>query len=313
MHLKNTAKGIVCRRRLRAVPRQGTRLSRMPRQGLAGAWVVVSMVALMGAAAMVFDVGRLAIAAQRAQDVADSAALAGAPKLPYSYTARQIALATVQVNNTEGTGWQVQCGSADVIYYGPNQTLAEGVVLGPWACALKVTTRAPVDYGFARVLGINGATARRSAIVIRGPVAGVPICPMWIAYDTPLTFGLSQEMHMADSPHYAGIPGSFGWLSPPPGCTVPFFDLLRGYGDGFPLTIEQVESSYVNVGSTVWAQTGESVGNFEKALDSFGGGPGWSAPPTPTVSGQVIASRPIRASSRRPIRMTIRASCWYRS
>ncbi len=236
------------------------------RRGIVGAWVVVAFVALAGAAAMSFDLGRLAIAAQRAQDVADGAALAAATQLPFESDARAAALRTVGANQTDGLGWPVTCESSDIVYIPPNGTV-EGTALGPWAQAMTVTTHADVDYTFARIFGLTGKSLSRSATVIRAPVEGIPIATMWIAEDTPLDYGTQINMLMADGPHYAGIPGSFGFLQEPTGCTADWFTLLQGYG----LTAEDIETSFVNLGDSVFARTGVTVGNFKKALLSDNG------------------------------------------
>ncbi|MGI5818071.1 MAG: hypothetical protein ACOX9R_08230 [Armatimonadota bacterium] len=236
------------------------------RAGVVGAWVIVAFVALAGAAAMSLDLGRLVLSAQRCQDVADSSALAAATQLPYEAPARAAALRTAQANATDGAGWPVECTNSDIVFVGPNGTI-DGHTLGPWAHAVKVTVRGPVEYTFAKVFGLMGATPHRSATVVRGPIRGVPIATMWIAEDTPLNYGEQINMLMADGPHYAGIPGSFGFLQSPPGCTADWFSLLQGYG----LTYQDVESSFVNLGDTVYARTGVTVGNFKKALVDDGG------------------------------------------
>ncbi len=231
-------------------------------RGVIGPWVVVALVVLLGVAALVVDVGRLTVAAQRAQDVADSAALAGACKLPYFQEARDTAAITVAANNSEGAGLQVQCDDSDLVCYDSSEDLPGYGTLGPWAQALRVSTHVQVQYSFARIVGIESGTATRSATVIRAPAAGLPICTMWIAHDTPLAYGQQQQLLMADGPHYAGIPGSFGFVQPPTGCTASFFDLLQGYN----LTRQDTESSFVGVGDTLYAETGLMVGQWSKAL-----------------------------------------------
>jgi hypothetical protein len=69
------------------------------------------------------------------------------------------------------------------------------------------------------------------------------------------------------APTTRASPGSFGFLQSPPGCTADWFSLLQGYG----LTYQDVESSFVNLGDTVYARTGVTVGNFKKALVDDGG------------------------------------------
>jgi len=231
------------------------------RAGVAGAWVAIAFVALAGAGAMAFDLGRLAIAAQRAQDIADSAALASATKLPYENDARNAALRIVGANATDGCGWPVDCNASDIVFTPPNGTVG-ATVLGPWAHAMTVTVHAQVEYSFARIFGLTDKSLTRSASVVRAPVDGIPIATMWISHTTPLTYGQQINMLMADGPHYAGIPGSFGFLLEPTGCTADWFALLQAYG----LTPQDIETSFVNLGDSVFAKTGVNVGNFKKAL-----------------------------------------------
>lgn len=234
------------------------------RRGVAGTWVAVTLVALLGMAALVIDVGRLTVAAQRAQDMADCAALAGATRLPNTDAARATALRTVLSNNNEGVGMDAVCSSEDVSFYYPTDVIPDYGELGLWAHAIKVTARVPVQYGFARVVGVSGAVAERSCTVMRAPSSGVPICTMWIAHNTPLQYGVQQQLLMADGPHYADIPGSFGFLQSPAGCTAAWDDLLRGW----PLTNEDIETAFIDVGDSVWAKTGVNVGLFFKALEA---------------------------------------------
>jgi hypothetical protein len=230
--------------------------------GVAGMWTMVALAAFLGVAALVMDVGRLILAAQRAQNVADSAALAAGGNLPYELAARATAATTVQANNS-GAGWQVQCEDSDIVFYDAGDTVPGYEELGLWACGMEVTTHVPIQYTFARLVGIEGGTANRLATVVRGPVRGVPIATMWIADTDDLEYGVRQQLLMADGPHYAGIPGSFGFLQSPEGCTASFFDLLQGYN----LTRDDIESSFVDIGDSVYAETGEMVGHWRKALE----------------------------------------------
>ncbi len=243
--------------------RQMLSSSKAKRAGLAGAWLILAFLALGGAAAMSVDLGRLAIAVQRCQDVADSAGLAAATQLPYETHARTAALRTVSANSTEGCGWPVDCADADITFVGPNGTI-DGLTLGPWAHAFKITTHCSVDFTFSRLFGLMGTSAERSCTVVRAPVEGIPIATMWISYNTPPVPGEEINMLMADGPHCAGIPGSFGFLSAPVGCTTDWFSLLQGYG----LTPEDLETSFVNLGDSVFAKTGVDVGHFVMALAS---------------------------------------------
>ena len=238
------------------------------RRGVAGTWVSVALITLLGMAALVVDVGKLTIAAQRAQDVADSAALAGATRLPNTDAARATALRTVMSNNTEGAGMTSYCSSEDVSFYNPTDAIPDYGDLGPWSYAMTVTARVPVEYGFARVVGVGSAVAERSCTVMRAPSRGVPICTMWIAHNTPLQYGVQQQLLMAGGPTDTEIPGSFGFLQEPAGCTATWDTLLQGY----PLNYEDIETAFVTVGDSVWAKTGVNVGLFFQALESNGEG-----------------------------------------
>lgn len=230
-------------------------------RGLATGWVVVALAALLGAAALTIDIGSLAVAAQRCQDVADSAALAAAASLAAEAEVRAVALQTVAANNSDASGWKVTCSEADVQILSPGE-IAANEPLGPWAYGVEVTVYGPVEFGFARVLGLDSVTAHRSAVAIRGPVDQVPICPMWISANTELNYGVQQELLMADGPHYADIGGSFGFLDPPDGCTADWFTVMEGYG----MTEQDYQTSFVAQGDSAFAYTGLSVGGWVRAL-----------------------------------------------
>jgi len=234
--------------------------------GVIMVWVVVALMALLGMAALTVDVGRLAIAAQVAQDIADAAALGAGPELPSEGTAQYVALSLVTANNESSGGFTATCSPmyGDIAFWGPNDTVPGFGALGSAAWGMRVTVHIPIDYIFARVLGLEGATVSRSCTVVRMPVGGVPICPMWVSYDTDYLYGQEQQLLMADGPHCANIPGSFGWLAPPSGENDLFLDLLRGY----QIPYEDIVANYVSIGDICTATTGLSVGQWAKALDT---------------------------------------------
>ena len=229
-------------------------------------WVVVALIALLGMAALTVDIGQLAIAAQVAQDVADAAALGAGQELPEYSTAQSVALDLVTINNESTSGFTANCSpdSGDITFWGPNETIPDFGLLGSYAWGVRVTAHVPVDYVFAPVLGLDGATISRSCTVVRMAVGGVPICPMWISYETDYQYGQEQQLLMADGPHYANIPGSFGWLEPPSGDTNLFLDLLRGY----QLSYEDIVDNFVSIDDVISARTGVAVGQWAKALDT---------------------------------------------
>jgi len=155
-------------------------------RGVIMVWVVVALVALLGMAALTVDIGQLVIAAQVAQDVADAAALGAGRELPVHGTAQSVALSLVTANNESMGGFAANCSpdDGDITFWGANETIPDFGLLGDYAWGMRVTTHIPVDYVFAPVLGLEGATISRSCTVVRMPVGGVPVCPMWISYET---------------------------------------------------------------------------------------------------------------------------------
>jgi len=235
-------------------------------QGVIMVWVVVAFVALLGMAAFTVDIWQLAIAAQVAQDVADAAALGAGPELPDHSLAQSVALSLVAANNESMSGFTANCSpdSSDITFWGADETIPDFGLLGSYAWGMRVTAHVPVDYIFAPVVGLEGATISRSCTVVRMPVGGVPICPMWISYETDYLYGQEQQLLMADGPHCANIPGSFGWLEPPSGNNDLFLDLLAGY----QVPYEDIVANYVSVDDICTATAGLSVGQWAKALDT---------------------------------------------
>ncbi|MCK4323836.1 MAG: hypothetical protein KAW89_04850, partial [Armatimonadetes bacterium] len=168
-------------------------------RGVVMVWVVVALIALLGIAALTVDIGQLAIAAQVAQDVADAAALGAGQELPEYSTAQSVALDLVTINNESMSGFTASCSpdSGDITFWGANETIPDFGLLGDYAWGTRVTAHVPVDYVFAPVLGLEGATISRSCTVVRMAVGGVPICPMWISYETDYQYGQEQQLLMA--------------------------------------------------------------------------------------------------------------------
>jgi hypothetical protein len=122
------------------------------------------MLALLGMAALVIDIGRVAVAAQQVQAVMDAAALAGAAKLPAQSDAEASLQHTISANNTLSTAWMVSCApSNDMVYYEPGETVPDYGALEDDEHAIEVTGHATVDYGFAKIFGVDSATVTRSA------------------------------------------------------------------------------------------------------------------------------------------------------
>jgi len=240
--------------------------SKRKEQGAIVVLVAVALIALIGMAALTIDVGQLVFAAQVAQDVADAGALGAGLELPDSGLAQSVALEIVEANNESAGGFTATCqpDDGDIQFWGANETIPDFGLLGDYAWGMRVTVHIPVDYVFAPVLGQEGATVQRSCTVVRMPVGGVPICPMWISYETNYQYGQEQQLLMADGPHFANIPGSFSWLEPPSGDTNIVLDLLRGY----QVPYEDIVANYVSINDICTARTGLAVGQWAKALDT---------------------------------------------
>ncbi len=140
----------------------------LPQRGVVGPWVLVALLALLGMTALVVDVGRLVVVAQRTQEVVDAAALAGAAKLPEQVEAEASLQQIVAANNTEASPWQVSVTPEDdVNYYEPGDTVEGYGDLEDDENAVEVVGHATVAYTFARIFGIESAEVTRVATALR--------------------------------------------------------------------------------------------------------------------------------------------------
>jgi hypothetical protein len=240
--------------------------------------VAVAMVALLAMTALAIDVTRLHIAAQRAQNVADAAAYAGGSQLPKEAESRDLALKVAASNNAELPMWTAVVEDPDVTYYPPGSTIyrPDGTVLitlGPGSTGLKVVAHCTIDYSLARMFGFLTGTANRYAVVIRGAASGMPCVPIWISAGSPelVPEGDPVNLNKNDTVYdynHDGVPdtlasGSFGFLDfSAQGCDQWFQELLHG----FNVEPQVQEASFVRMGETVTAYTGEHVGQWNQAL-----------------------------------------------
>lgn len=154
-------------------------MSRIELKNRRGAVLVIFAVciaALLCIVALVIDIGRLYAAKQRAQTVADSAALAGAWMLdgtadsqtPAGNTAQQFALAN---NDKVGSSWKVfkpSGGEGVDATFPTTVTKADGttVTVAP-GNSIQTEGKVDVDYTFAGFMGFLTGTASAKAIAIR--------------------------------------------------------------------------------------------------------------------------------------------------
>lgn len=137
------------------------------RRGLIGVWVAVALAALAGVSALVFDLSRLVLAAQRAQDVADVAALAGALTLPDRADCEARVQGAVTANNEIVPAWAVSVSSDDdLTYFMPGDEVPGYGELSDYQWAIDVVVHTDVTYGFARVVGVEGAHLTRHATAL---------------------------------------------------------------------------------------------------------------------------------------------------
>ena len=228
----------------------------------------LALVGLLGCCAMAVDVGRIFLAGQKAQSAADAGAMAGGMLLANPDAAISGARTVVLANNLNAGEYAVLCNYTlgatdnDIVYYAPGSTVPGFGVLGPYAKALKVQCRVPLTYTFGQALGLRQTTVVKQSLVVRAPVGGCPIMPMWISHPTPYNYGDYQNLLMADGPFAAGIPGNFGWLSLPAGVTASWTTVMAGD----PLSEADQALLFTRVGDIVWGNTGLAVGLWADAL-----------------------------------------------
>lgn len=237
------------------------------RKGLIAVMTAMAIGALIGATALVFDLGQVVIAAEHAQRAADAAALAGASGIAAgaSAAATERASSIVSANSAPVASFRLALPTAGVSILGPGDLIPGYRTLTADEGAVRVTVDAQVDFQFARLFGLDTATVTRSATAARVHIGGAPVAPMWISDTTSLTVGASQELHMAQveklDPTQPLPPGNFGWLEPNTGARD-FSTLLGGY----QVPPETLAANSVALGDTVTGLTGERVGQWVQAL-----------------------------------------------
>jgi hypothetical protein len=189
--------------------------------------------------------------------------MAAAPLLGNQSEAVAEAQDAITANNQSAGEYAVTCEADDIVYYGPNTTVPGYGALGPYGRAITVTTHIPLQYTFGGALGLSQTMVTRRAIAVRAPTDGVPISPMWISHPTPYTTYEYQNLLMADGPHFADIPGSFGWLTIPKEMDAKWGEVLEGYP---PLSEHDRELSYTEIDDVLWAYTGLTVGGWATPL-----------------------------------------------
>jgi hypothetical protein len=237
------------------------------RSGSVAVTVMVAAVGILAVAALVVDLGMVALSAQRCQNVADAGALAGGQLLSTSSAAIAGAQDAVAANNVNQHGLTVNCNyvagsqTSDVRYFGPGEAVPGVGTLGAGGRALLVRCRINVNFTFARVVGLTTRAVARQAIVVRAPITGASICPMWVSAATPYNFGVSQELYNTDNP---SIAGNFGWLDLPAGVTADWNDCLADV----PLSEADLQGMSAEPGDIWTGAPGGKVGQWMADLQA---------------------------------------------
>jgi hypothetical protein len=141
--------------------------------------------------------------------------------------------------------------------YVHGQTLPDGGAV-PLGGAIDVTAQEWVPYRFLQVLGLEGVTVTRSALSTK-IVTGSCIAPMWVSEATPVVYGARVDFLYGSND--SGVPGNFGFLEPQGG--VDWNACLKGL-----ITPQQEELQRLQLGDTVWGNTGVATGQFRKDLQT---------------------------------------------
>lgn len=129
------------------------------RRGSAYALTVVALPVLLGVGALAVDLAIMGLAAQRTQDVADTAALAGAVRAMDPSAAVVTADQTAATNNGFST-WHVDTTTTT---YGPGQVVPDFRELGYREHVTAVTGTTEFRFLFGRVFGLDRITITRSS------------------------------------------------------------------------------------------------------------------------------------------------------
>ncbi len=231
-------------------------------RGAAAALFAVALVALLGALALGTDLSRVAVAAQRCQDIADASARSAVYDFPsVSYADANQRISDNVAACSTSSGMEVSHNPAETVFYAQGDAVPGFGTLGSYDEGVTVTTHATVPFYFAPALGLSSSSVHRRATAVIVQAAGARIDPIWVDNATPFNYGVQYPLHMAESPCIPGIPGNFGWLTPLTGSND-FEALLSGIG----LTEAMLTGNYTTVDQTVYGLTGQRVGQWAATL-----------------------------------------------
>lgn len=191
------------------------------------ALVAICLVVLIGMAALAIDLGQLYVGRQRAQNVCDAAALAGARFLTGSSDctapggpAATAAVSCADANNGAISSWQLNglevTFPLEVFYdYDPDTPVA--VELGE---AIRAKGYVTVNFGFARIFGFDSKDVYASATAVMTGFCSDLYVPLAASDKTifgdethpPMQFGELYTLHWMDWQSSTMGPGNYGSL-----------------------------------------------------------------------------------------------------
>jgi Flp pilus assembly protein TadG len=165
--------------------------------GVVLVFTALILLVLIGAAALAIDLGRLYVARQRAQNVADASALAGGLFLTGNTTGEtasaNAANRCAESNNESLTGsdginnWPVKNPLTDElgvqVTFPTSVTKDDGTTVSlTEGQAIRVDAKVPVEYGFGAALGYTGREVSASAVVTMSEIETIddPLFPMTV-------------------------------------------------------------------------------------------------------------------------------------
>ncbi|NLY50300.1 MAG: hypothetical protein GX062_04775, partial [Firmicutes bacterium] len=153
--------------------------------------VAAALVVMLGFAALVVDIGGVALAKGRLQNACDAAALAAAQELPTITAARQRAMEYLGYNNVDP--------AEAVISFDPDGT------------KVIVAAAQHVNFTFARLFSLTGSLVEAEAAATYGGVRSMSgVVPFGIPDQT---FVYNQEYKLKAASHDEYGPGNFGALA----------------------------------------------------------------------------------------------------
>jgi len=211
--------------------------------------LATAIVALIGAAALAIDIGKMYLASQRAQDVCDSAALAGAAYLTGLGTCTVVddssgvstsgdgesaraAKDTAQANNSGRTfpALHPTTGAAGIKVSFPSGTITRDdgrQIQAKLGEAIQTNCKVRVEFGFARIFGLGGMYVHGEAIALlqqSESISSDRFSP-WVVGDTTIwnvnnnpptpIVPLGTRINMVVSDWPSGIlgPGNYGAIA----------------------------------------------------------------------------------------------------